>query len=514
MQKIKSLFKKKIFSIPAIAIIVVLIIIILSSSGKQNSNIFTVKKTNLIQDVSVSGKINSANQVDLAFEKGGRVSSINAEVSDKVYAGEVIVRLENGDLVAQLDQARANIKIQQARLDELKRGSRPEEIQIKQTELAKAQQDLNNYYSSIPDVLNDAFSKADDALHKQVIQTFSSLDTPRLTFDVDSVQLRTNTEGQIITALNALKKWKNDLDSLTPQSSSDTLFLSLEKSLVPLNIIRDSLDKIMNSIIHNINLTQSTADTYKANANTARNNVNTAITNISDQKATIESQKIAVKKISDELALKLAGSDPKEISIQEAEVESAKANARNFEAQINKTLIIAPISGIITKQDAKVGEIISPNITVVSLISESKFQIEANIPEINIANIKIGDEASVTLDAYGSNNAFPTKVVKIDPAETIVEGVSTYKVTLQFLTPDPRIKSGMTANVQIKTGERKNILVIPQRAIIIKDKIQTVKILKNGVGQDVEIKTGLRGSDGNIEVLSGLNENDQIIIPS
>jgi len=169
------------------------------------------------------------------------------------------------------------------------------------------------------------------------------------------------------------------------------------------------------------------------------------------------------------------------------------------------------LDGIVTKVAAKVGEIVSAGVVQISVLSSAKFEIEVNVPEADIAKIKIGDRASVTLDAYGSDVFFDTQVVKIDPAETIVEGVATYKITLQFTHEDELVKSGMTANIDILTAKREQALIVPQRLVMIKNGKKSVLILVGQTVQEVIIETGLRGSDGNTEILAGLKEGDLVV---
>ena len=83
----------------------------------------------------------------------------------------------------------------------------------------------------------------------------------------------------------------------------------------------------------------------------------------------------------------------------------------------------SPISGIITRQDAKIGEIASAGVSMISIISDKQFEIESNIPEADIVKIKVGNEAKLTLDAYGDDLVFAARVISINPAETFVEGV-------------------------------------------------------------------------------------------
>jgi len=105
----------------------------------------------------------------------------------------------------------------------------------------------------------------------------------------------------------------------------------------------------------------------------------------------------------------------------------------------------------------------------------------------------------------------------INPAEKIIEGVATYQVTLNFINRDERIKSGMTADVNILTAEKKNVLMIPSRTIIKKDGKKFVKLLIDQAGEkiieEINIETGLKGIGGKIEIIKGLELGDQIILP-
>jgi multidrug efflux pump subunit AcrA (membrane-fusion protein) len=147
-----------------------------------------------------------------------------------------------------------------------------------------------------------------------------------------------------------------------------------------------------------------------------------------------------------------------------------------------------------------------------AVISKDKFKIETNVPEADIAKVGVGNVANVSLDAYGRDTIFPTKVIAIDPAETVIDGVSTYKVTLQFITEDERIKSGMTANIDIVTAKKEGILAIPQRALIRKDGIRIVRVLVEKEIEERKVETGIVGFDGFIEILSGLKEGETIVV--
>ena len=140
------------------------------------------------------------------------------------------------------------------------------------------------------------------------------------------------------------------------------------------------------------------------------------------------------------------------------------------------------------------------------------FLIESYVPEVNIALIKIGDEAKVTLDAYGENILFYAKVISIDPAETIRDGISTYKVQMQFKENDERIKSGMTANVSITIFNKPNVIVIPAGVIFEQDGKKFVQVKTDKGISDREVTLGDVSALGQVEVMSGLEDGETVLL--
>ena len=176
-----------------------------------------------------------------------------------------------------------------------------------------------------------------------------------------------------------------------------------------------------------------------------------------------------------------------------------------------KTYIFSPINGLVTKQEAKVGEIAGANTSLLAIASNN-FKIEAFIPEVDVAKITIGNEAVVTLDAYGSDTSFSARVIKIDPAETTIDGVPTYKTTLEFDKNDVRIRSGLTANTTIKTAARQNALSIPTRAVFEKNGGEFVRVFKTDkTEEEREVVVGLKGSNGEIEIVDGISEGEFVV---
>ncbi len=483
------------------------------SGKKAEPQTVEVMRGTVVQEVSVTGKTVPLTDVELSFEKLGKVIKIYVDVGDQVKEGGLLVELDNSELLAQLRQAEANVSAEEARLAELKRGSRKEDVEIKEAELAKAKQDLANYYLNVPTVIQDAYNKANDAVRNQVSALFTGDKelNPQLSFSVSTTQSEIDAENQRFAASVELNQWKAGLDKISSASSQLEMDQGLTQAKNSLLLIRTFLDTLMNAVVNSTSLSATLQNTYIASVTAARANVNSSITSATGQEQTISSQKLVVKRVENELALKLAGASAEEIAAQEAKVEQAQANVSLYRAQVAKTRLYSPIAGTVTKQDAKVGQIVAANSTVTTVLSQNRLKVEAYLPEADMAKVKNGDPAKITLDAYGDEVVFEGKVAAIDPAETVIEGVSTYKTTIYFLSEDERIRPGMTANTDILTAKRDGALYVPQRSVAARDGAKYVKIYRDGATEERRVETGLRGSDGNVEIISGLEEGEKIL---
>ena len=516
-----------------------------------------VTRGNIIQEVSVTGKVQPAQKVELSFEKSGKITQAGFKVGDQVKTGQILAALENADINAQVMQARAGVQAQQAKLDELRKGTRPEEIQSARIAAENAEKSLDNANSDLQNAKNSAdtnlksdydsaLSECAEAVNIGMDALFAITDIQYdhfAAYDQNSAQVESAKASAVYSFLgnaNGGRATKDALNSMTggaKKSVQDAQNSPSQQNIdSALANISNSLQSIKNAL-NAVPITSDLSSTDTASLSTQKNNINTELSAISSSQQAIAVQRTtnqtsiaaaesAIITAKNNLAsaqanlnIKLAGSTSEEVAAQEAQVRQAQANLANIQSTYSKTVIQAPVDGTITLQDAKKGEMSTPNKTVISIISNAQFEIEANVPEADIAKVKIGDSANVTLDAYGAGNNFPAKVVSIDPGETIVEGVATYKTTFQFTAEDNRIKSGMTANIDILSDSRENVVIVPQRAIITKNADKFVLLAPDQANPDAsqlepvetKIETGLKGSDGNIEITSGLKEGDKIV---
>lgn len=218
-------FKRPIFIITIIILAIILGGYFYFFSGKKTGPEFVVaKKGDIVQEVSMTGNVKPVRSVDLAFEKSGRISAIYANVGNYVNVGQALAEQDSSELSAQLLKAKADLDAQKADLD-------------------KARTDLANYYSSITNILNSAYTKADDAVRNQTSALFTDgeTDTPKLSFVTVNSQAQTDSQNGRLASKYELNTWRQEINQLSASASNDDLYAALGKAENHLNIIRNFL---------------------------------------------------------------------------------------------------------------------------------------------------------------------------------------------------------------------------------------------------------------------------------
>ncbi len=501
-----------------VAILVLGLIFFFSRNGGGTaSDMQTVvaQKGTLEEVVNVTGRVKPSQEVELSFERGGVVRGVNVKVGDVVARGATLASISNGDAQGRLQEAQAGLLAAQATLDQLKRGARPEEIRIKETAVQSAKQDLANSYLNVPDVLRSGFANASDVVQVRLTALFDGRGGSgyKLTFSSCDAQTEidvTNLRFEADVALRNMQQAISAVD-VTNGSTTDGVLKNVQTDLQKIDqFVRRTGDLLTVSCA----LANKDLDVYRSAVALAKTPLNAALSEVSMKRNAISSQKLLVERAENDLAITLSGTDAERIRAQEAAVKQAEARVMQARADVTQTIITAPFTGRVTNVEAKSGQYASPSISQITMISDSAFEIEARIPEVDIARVKVQNKASVWIEAFGKEELFDAVVTQIDPAETISDGVSTYKATLQFVTKDDRIKSGMTANVDIITSQKENVVSVPARAVQTGDEGRFVTVKDGESTKEVTVRQGTLGKNGEREILEGLQGGELIVIPA
>lgn len=458
----------------------------ISGGGGNTFESASVGIADVVQDIDVTGKIAAEQKADLSFEKTGVISMVSVKVGDKVTKGTVLGSLDTREARATYQSAQANVLSEQAKLDELINGTRKEELSI-------STQAYSNSAKTFSNTIRDTFTQIDNSIRSNVDIFFDNTDGyyPSLNVMLSSNERERELENIRASIILSITRWNRESTSL---GSSIEVSATLAKKT-----IADS-KKLLDSLLNYI---KDLTDVERAAILDAQQEINSINENLISAQTEYENSK-------GEYILKKSGNTDESIRSQQAKVEQAVAQAVGEEVALYKMTIIAPFDGIVTLVEPTIGETMSANEIAFTLMTAEQYKIEVFVPESNISKVSIGNMAKVTLDAYGKEVVFDANVSSIDPAETIVEGIPTYKVTLSILA-DPRIRSGMTADINIITSEKKGVISIPTRAIIEKDGQVFVRKVEGDSYNETPVIIGLKGSNGNTELVSGLNVGDIVV---
>jgi HlyD family secretion protein len=209
------------------------------------------------------------------------------------------------------------------------------------------------------------------------------------------------------------------------------------------------------------------------------------------------------------------------IAQSDAQMAQDKANLTQLEEQLSYTDIVSPIDGIVLSRDVQIGDAVSSILVlgstatlVMTLGDTSEVYVKGKVDESDIGKVYIGQPARIKVESF-KDKTFNGKVTKISPMGVEKDNVTTFEVRVSIQNPGGELKAEMTANAEIILEEHKNVLQIPEGAILYdKDKKASVETPdpKGKDGKDkVAVNIGI-SNGAKTEVLSGLKEGDQVVL--
>ena len=527
--------RKKLFASIAIVIIIMSFVAVskIRSSQQNRPKIETAKVEigTVMTTVSASGILQPLTTVDVKSNAGGLVDMLAVDVGDIVKPGQLIAKIDPTDTRTALNQAAADLSAADARLEQSKEAMTLQQEQSK-VQITQAEQAIRASKARLAQA--EAQSKVQPALTQAAIkQAQAGYDSANAT-------------------LRQLREAGKPLGIAQAKTSYDQANATLEKTNRNLNRQKDLYAKgyISGGAL---DAAQLEYDTAKAQADTAKQRQNTAELDFDSQltaaqarldqaqaalenakvnavqdsirKQELEAARAAVKQ--SEADLESAKSNKRQVPIRAADIRTSQAQivrtqaqVDNAQTQLNYTTITAPRGGVILQKYVEVGTIITSGrssfsgtgsgTSIVQLGDVSRMFVLAQVDESDIAEVRVGQPVSISLDAY-ANQRFRGKVTRIDPQTVVVQNVTTIPVTVEISRPDRRLKPGMNATCDFIIDQKRDVLSVPSEAVKDEgDDKFTVSVMKDGKPVDVPVKVGLIGDD-NTEIISGLKEGDEVV---
>ncbi|WP_231571675.1 efflux RND transporter periplasmic adaptor subunit [Gordoniibacillus kamchatkensis] len=216
---------------------------------------------------------------------------------------------------------------------------------------------------------------------------------------------------------------------------------------------------------------------------------------------------------------------PNDIASKQAAIDSQKIKVEDAQAKLNQLTIVAPFDGVFSSDFAStktnvlasypVGASIQQSTNLGAVASLDTMQLPIAVDELDLTSVKVGQKATVKVDAI-AGKTFEGEVTQVSNVGTTSNGVTTYDVIVSVKNTEQNdLKYGMTATAQIQIQDKKNILTLPIQALQSRNGKYYVSLQKaDGTTEEQhEVKIGVRSATM-AEIVSGLNEGDQVVIPT
>ena len=245
-------------------------------------------------------------------------------------------------------------------------------------------------------------------------------------------------------------------------------------------------------------------------------NATQAITTAQDKGAnSIASAESSLASAQASFAKTVTGPKPADLASAYASISSAQVAVETAQNNLANATLRAPVPGVVATLTGQAGESSSGTATnpFLSIANITSLQLHGTVGEGDVAKLRLGQVATVTVDAVGTATRMTGKVTLIDPVATIQQGVPVYGVDVAVDVPDAAVRPGMSGTANVILASRTNVLTVPNLAIRTTGGRRGVQVMREGKAVDAQVVLGI-ATDTVTEVVSGLEEGELVVLPA
>lgn len=356
-------------------------------------------------------------EIPILAEVTGSVQAFLVDEGGMVTKGQPLVQIDDRLIRAQMKEAKAGVQAAKAALDEVKAGTRNQEIE--KTLSLLEQNDVKI------DSVNIQLSKLNDLL----IQRKANID---------------QTKAQLASAEETELFYKDQLKKIeelyktgaAPENEVKAQEEQLNKATSSVNQLKAKLEEV-----------ESLYEMAKKDQNTYANQIKELQANNKIQRA--------------QLSLQQEGATNHTILKLVSQLDQAKAKQEQIQIQLDKTNVTAPIDGIVLRRNISAGEVVTANFQMYTLLDKDKRKVKVYVPETRLNEVELGGKAEITVDAY-PDKAFKGKITYISSqAEFTPKNVQTpeertkmvFEVIVEPTEGSQQLKPGMPADIRFLKRE-------------------------------------------------------------
>ena len=362
--------------------------------------------------VSAEGNVVPKSASDLAFRTGGRVAEVLVSEGDVVQQGQPLIRLQDDELKIAVAQAQAALDLAQANLAQVEQGARPEEIAAAEAARRAAQAQVNAAAADRDRLTGGATDAAIAAAQARLAASLVDQKLAQDTYDkvtkCFTIAKRDGVKDQVCPGLGTLE---------------EQMRARLNAANEAVTAAQKAVDDATKGSIKQIQAAQSNVAAAAAQRDIAQ--------------ARLDQLK--------------QGATQAQIDAAKAGVAQARAALDAAQAAVKEATLTAPFAGTIAVINIEAGQVIGPGLVVASIADLDTWEVATDdLGEVDVVNVQPGQAVSITLDALPGVTLNGT-VTSVTPRSVTKRGDVTYTVKIKIENSDPRLRWGMTAQVDIKT---------------------------------------------------------------
>ncbi len=513
-----------------------------STSGQVRYVLGYVASSTIIASVSGSGQVSPSNQIDIKPKQSGQVTGVLVHQGDTVREGQALAYIDATNALKAVRDAKANLQSAEISLAKLKEPPTALTLTQAQNALSNAQEALAKLYNdSQTDVVN-AFLDLPEiitGLEGVVTDTNTNSNTQwnidfyenaTIQYDSRAKSYRDTAYNDYIAAKHSYDIAFQEYQALGSAPDTATIEKMLQETYVAVSLAAKATKSINAFVqfyvdtINNHNQTPSSVATAALTSlNTYTGTLNTNQSALLTDTSELKSDKQTITEKQQSLAQTNAGTDALDLQSAQLNVTKAQNALTDSENTLSEYTIRAPFAGTIAKVDIKKGDQASSGTSAATIITKDQLA-DLSLNEVDAAKVKVGQKVTLTFDAI-DGLSIAGEVASVDTLGTVTQGVVSYDVKIDFTTQDIRVKPGMTANASIITDTAQDTLAVPSSAVKTQNGSSFVQVFEpplpdagttGGVTSkkspvSIPVTTGI-SDDSNVQILSGLTQNQQIIV--
>ncbi len=229
----------------------------------------------------------------------------------------------------------------------------------------------------------------------------------------------------------------------------------------------------------------------------------------SSEAAALESAKLDYERAQASFEQAVSGPTASQIQVAEKNLEMAQLDLEAAKTRLEAATVTAPFAGTVLQVNVREGET-AYGAQVVRLADLAALEVVAQVDELDIGELEVGQEAEIRLDAF-PGQVLAGRVARITPGATPQRGTVGYEAVISCTPGNVAVLPDMTTNLRITTLTHDDTLLVPNRAVESRGRNKYVRVVESGRTSDVRVTTGLSDAD-NTEVLEGLREGQQVVV--